>query len=68
MDTQYDYKILEKIPNIYFNEIEQIINERTNYSEQRLLIITDLFFLIFSFESGYLSSYNNINLVFFGKY
>ena len=60
-------KILVKIPNTYFNEIEQIVNERTNYSEKRLLMITDFFFLIFSFESGYLSSYNNIKLVFWAS-
>ena len=67
LDTEYDYKILVKIPNTYFNEIEQIVNERTNYSEKRLLMITDFFFLIFSFESGYLSSYNNIKLVFWAS-
>ena len=67
LDTQYDYKILAKIPNTYFNEIEQIVNERTNYSEKRLLMITDFFFLIFSFDSGYLSSYNNIKLVFWAS-
>ena len=67
LDSEYDYKILSKIPNTYFKEIEQIINEKTAYSEKRLLMITDLFFLIFSFEYGMISSYNNIKLIFWAS-
>ena len=67
LDFLYDYKILKKTPYTYFKEIDQIINERSNYSEKRLLMITDLFFLIFSFESSLLSSYSNIKLVFWAS-
>ena len=67
LDSIYDYKILSKIPYTYFKEIEQIINERTSYTEKRLLMVTDLFFLIFSFESSMFSSYNNIKLIFWAS-
>ena len=68
LNVEYDYKILTKIPNTYFKEIEQIINERTTLSEKRLLMITDLFFLIFSFEYTMLSSsYSNIKLIFWAS-
>ena len=67
LDLVYDYKILSKIPNTYFKEIEQILNENNYYSEKRLLMITDLFFLIFSFDYGMISSYNNIKLVFWAS-
>ena len=68
LDVVYDYKILAKIPKTYFKEIDQIINEKTTYSERRLLLITDLFFLIFSFEYSMLSSsYNNIKLIFWAS-
>ena len=68
LDVEYDYKILAKIPKTYFKEIDQIINEKTTHSERRLLLITDLFFLIFSFEYSMLSSsYNNIRLIFWAS-
>jgi len=67
LDVEYDYKILSRIPNTYFSEIEQIINEKTNSYEKRLLMITDLFFLIFSFDYGMISSYNNIKLIFWAS-
>ena len=68
LDVEYDYKILTKIPKTYFKEIDQIINEKTTHSERRLLLITDLFFLIFSFEYSMLSSsYNNIKLIFWAS-
>ena len=67
LDFEYDYKILSKTPYSYFKEIEQIINEKSRYSEKRLLMITDLFFLIFSFENGMFSSYNNIKLIFWAS-
>ena len=68
LDVEYDYKILTKIPKTYFKEIDQIINEKTTHSERRLLLITDLFFLIFSFEYSMLSSsYNNIRLIFWAS-
>ena len=68
IDREYDYKIISKIPNTtYFSEIEQILNEKAKVTEKRLLLITDLFFLIFSFEYGMLSSYNNVKLVFWAS-
>ena len=67
LDLVYDYKILSKIPNTYFKEIEQILNEKNYYSEKRLLMITDLFFLIFSFDYSMISSYSNIKLVFWAS-
>ena len=67
LDSIYDYKILSKTPYTYFKEIEQIINEKTTYTEKRLLMVTELFFLIFSFESSMFSSYNNIKLIFWAS-
>ena len=68
LDRVYDYKIISKIPNTtYFSEIEQILNEKSKITEKRLLLITDLFFLIFSFEYGMISSYNNVKLVFWAS-
>ena len=67
LDYEYDHKILTKIPYTYLNEVEQIINEKTNLAEKRLLMITDLFFLIFSFNRGVFSYYNNLKLVFWAS-
>ena len=67
LDYDYDYKILSKIPYTYFAEIDQIINEKTSLTEKRLLMITDLFFLIFSFEYGVLSYYKNMKLIFWAS-
>ena len=67
LGLEYDYKILTKIPYSYFSEIEHIVNEKTSYAEKRLLMITDLFFLIFSFEYGMISSYTNVKLVFWAS-
>ena len=67
LNKEYDYKILDKIPNTYFNEVEQILNEKNNYTEKRLLMITDLFFLIFSFDYSIISSYSNVRLVFWAS-
>ena len=67
LDFEYDYKILNKIPYTYFSEVEQIINEKTSKTEKRLLMITDLFFLIFSFERGIFSYYKNIKMTFWAS-
>ena len=67
MDFVYDYKILSKIPYTYLNEVDQIINEKTSLTERRLLMITDLFFLIFTFERGVFSYYNNLKLIFWAS-
>ena len=67
LDFEYDYKILKTIPYSYFSEVDQIINEKTSLTEKRLLMITDLFFLIFSFQYGVLSYYSNIKLVFWAS-
>ena len=34
LNCEYDYKLLNKIPHDYFNEIEQIVNERTYSAEK----------------------------------
>ena len=67
LDFVYDYKILSKIPYTYLNEVDQIINEKTSLTERRLLMITDLFFLIFTFERGVFSYYNNLKLIFWAS-
>ena len=67
LDFVYDYKILSKIPYTYLNEVDQIINEKTSLTEKRLLMITDLFFLIFTFERGVFSYYNNLKLIFWAS-
>lgn len=66
LDAEYDYNILKKIHSNYFNIVEQIINVRTYESENRLLMITDLFFLLFSYKSG-IFNYNEVKLVFFSS-
>ena len=67
LNEEYDYKILSKIPSTYLNEIEQIINEKNSITENRILMITDLFFLIFSFERGIFNYYKNIKLIFWAS-
>ena len=67
LDFDYDYKILSKIPYSFFSEVDQIINEKTSLVEKRLLMITDLFFLIFTFQHGVLTFYNNIKLIFWAS-
>ena len=67
LDYEYDYKILSKIPYSYFSEVEQIINEKKSLTEKRLLMITDLFFLIFSFQYGILSYYSSTKLIFWAS-
>ena len=67
LDYEYDYKILSRIPYTYFNEVEQIINEKNSLTEKRLLMITDLFFLIFSFQYGVLSYYSSTKLIFWAS-
>ncbi len=67
LNMEYDYKILSKIPYTYLNEIDQVINEKANLIEKRILLITDLFFLIFSFERGIFSYYNNVKLIFWAS-
>ena len=67
LDYNYDYTILNKIPYTYFAEVDQIINEKTSLTEKRLLLITDLFFLIFSFEYGVLSYYKSMKLIFWAS-
>ena len=67
LDYEYDYKILSRIPYTYLNEVDQIINEKNSLTEKRLLMITDLFFLIFSFQYGVLSYYKTTKLIFWAS-
>jgi ATP-dependent Zn protease len=46
--------------------VEQIINKKIKLTEKRFLIITSLFFLVFSYEVGYFN-YNNLKLIFWGS-
>ena len=66
LDYAYDYNVLIKIPHQYFNIVEQIINVKTGKTEKRFLMITSLFFLVFSYKSGYFS-YNELKLVFWAS-
>lgn len=63
LNYEYDYNMLLKVPHNTFNQIEQIINIKNGQKEKRFLIITGLFFLLFSYKSGYFS-YSEIKLVF----
>lgn len=63
LNYEYDYNMLLKVPHNTFNQIEQIINIKNGQKENRFLIITGLFFLLFSYKSGYFS-YSEIKLVF----
>jgi len=66
LDYVYDYNLLLKVPHQYFNKVEQIINKKTKLTEKRFLMITSLFFLLFSYEVGYFN-YINLKLIFWGS-
>lgn len=66
LDSEYDYNILCKVPNHYFEAVEQVINKKTETAQSRLLMITSLFFLVFSYTSG-IFSYSDIKLVFWAS-
>ena len=66
LDSEYDYNMLCKVPNFYFESCEQVINKKNETVENRLLMITNLFFLVFSYTSG-IFSYSNIKLVFWAS-
>lgn len=66
LDSEYDYNILCKVPHNYLDLAEEIINKRKNLKEKRLLMITNLFFLVFSVKEGYFS-YSDIKLVFWAS-
>ena len=66
LNYEYDYNLLLKVPHQYFNKVEQIINKRMKIYEKRFLMITSLFFLLFSYEVGYFN-YNNLKLIFWGS-
>ena len=57
---------LLKVPHQYFNNVEQIINKKNKLTEKRFLMLTSLFFLLFSYEVGYLN-YSNLRLIFWGS-
>ena len=66
LDYEYDYNLLLKVPHQYFNKVEQIINKKSKLTEKRFLMITSLFFLLFSYEVGYFN-YINLKLIFWGS-
>ena len=66
LDYEYDYNLLLKVPHQYFNKVEQIINKKAKLTEKRFLMITSLFFLLFSYEVGYFN-YINLKLIFWGS-
>ena len=66
LNDEYDYNLLLKVPHQYFNKVEQIINEKAKLTEKRFLMITSLFFLLFSYEVGYFN-YINLKLIFWGS-
>ena len=66
LNYEYDYNLLIKVPHQYFNKVEQIINKKMKLTEKRFLMITSLFFMLFSYEVGYFN-YNNLKLIFWGS-
>ena len=66
LEYEYDYNMLSKVPNHYFNFVEQIINKKSGKTEKRLLMITSLFFLLFEYKIGYFN-YNEVKLVFWAS-
>ena len=66
LNYEYDYNLLLKVPHQYFNNVEQIINTKNKITEKRFLMLTSLFFLLFSYEVGYLN-YSNLRLIFWGS-
>ena len=66
LEYEYDYNMLSKIPNHYFNFVEEIINKKTGKKEKRLLMITSLFFLVFEYKVGYFN-YNEVKLIFWAS-
>ena len=66
LNDEYDYNLLLKVPHQYFNKVEQIINKNAKLTEKRFLMITSLFFLLFSYEVGYFN-YINLKLIFWGS-
>ena len=66
LNYEYDYNLLLKVPHQYFNNVEQIINKKNKLTGKRFLILTSLFFLLFSYEVGYFN-YSNLKLIFWGS-
>ena len=66
LNYEYDYNLLLKVPHQYFNNVEQIINKKNKLAEKRFLMLTSLFFLLFSYEVGYFN-YSNLRLIFWGS-
>ena len=53
---------------VYDNPMREPLSAvSTVFTERRLLMITDLFFLIFTFERGVFSYYNNLKLIFWAS-
>ena len=66
LEYEYEYNMLTKIPHHYFNFVDEVINKKTKMTEKRLIMITNLFFLVFEYKEGYFS-YKDIKLLFWAS-
>ena len=66
LESEYEYNMLSKIPHYYFDFVDEVINKKTNKTAKRLLMITNLFFLVFEYKDGYFS-YNEVKLLFWAS-
>ena len=66
LNYEYNYDMLLKVPHLTLNIVEQIINSKTGFKEKRFIMITSLFFMMFSYKEGYFS-YNEVKLIFWAS-
>ena len=66
LESEYEYNMLSKVPHYYFDFVDEVINKKSNETAKRLLMITNLFFLVFEYKDGYLS-YNGVKLLFWAS-
>ena len=66
LECEYDYNMLSKVPYYYFNFVKEIINKRTRKVENRILMITESFCLIFEYKAGYFNIYE-VKLIFWAS-
>ena len=66
LESEYEYNMLSKVPHYYFNSVDEVINRKTNKTAKRLLMITNLFFLVFEYKDGYFT-YNDVKLLFWAS-
>ena len=66
LESEYEYNMLSKVPHYYFDFVEEVINKKANKTAKRLLMITNLFFLVFEYKDGYFT-YNEVKLLFWAS-